>query len=74
MPSDIAELQLVTTPYDPIANLVNAQGRSQAVIKLTSAGDTSWRVSEAIMCPKRPAGKKAPRYGRPDMGSGSSEI
>lgn len=49
---DIAALQLVTTPYDPIANLVDAQGRSQAVIKLTSASDTSWRVSEATICPK----------------------
>lgn len=28
---DVAELQLVTTPYDPIANLVDAEGRSQAV-------------------------------------------
>ena len=49
---DITDLQLVTTPYDPIANLVDAQGRSQAVIKLTGDGDTSWRVSEAIICPK----------------------
>lgn len=48
---DIADLQLVTTPYDPIANLVDAEGRSQAVIKLTGDGDTSWRVSEAIICP-----------------------
>lgn len=49
---DITDLQLVTTPYDPIANLVDAEGRSQAVIKLTGDGDTSWRVSEAIICPK----------------------
>ncbi|MFP5487350.1 MAG: hypothetical protein ACLGHQ_03485, partial [Acidimicrobiia bacterium] len=49
---DLADLQLVTTPYDPIANLVDAAGRSQAVIKLTGDGDASWRVSEAIICPK----------------------
>lgn len=50
--SDIAELQLVATPFDPIANLVDAEGRSQAVIKLTGDGGTTWRVSEAIICPE----------------------
>ena len=47
----MAELQLVTTPYDPIANLVDAEGRSQAVIELTSDGGTSWHVSKAVICP-----------------------
>lgn len=50
--SDIAELQLVTTPFDPIANLVDAEGRSQAVIRLTGDGGARWRVSEAAICPE----------------------
>ncbi len=49
--ADIAGLQLVTTPYDSIVNLVDADGRSQAVIKLAGDGGTSWRVSEAAVCP-----------------------
>lgn len=48
---EIAGLQLVTTPYDPIVNLVDAEGRSQAVIKLAGDGGTSWRVTEAALCP-----------------------
>ncbi len=47
---DVASLAPVTSPYVAAADLIDGDGRSQAVLELRNDGD-GWLVHEALLCP-----------------------